>query len=138
MKHNPIIKTYWGIGLENETYLQFEESLVVTGRFIREKMGRERYSIDYLKCYKKGSLEAALAAAFDDSKNYRVSRMMNSHSLEKLDIKFQHKTIQSAPPLLDNPNYLGTSILELFLQAQPYPIQSMLTQKKYLSSLKYW
>ena len=129
MKHNPIVKTYWGIGLENETYLQFEESLVVTGQFIREKMGRERYSIDYLKCYKKGSLEAALAAAFDNTKNYRVSRMMNSHSLEKLDIKFQHKTIQSAPPLLDNPNYLGTSILELFLQAQPYPIQSMLTQK---------
>ena len=68
MKHNPIIKTYWGIGLENETYLQFEESLVVTGQFIREKMGRERYSIDYLKCYKKGSLEAALAAAFDNTK----------------------------------------------------------------------
>ena len=129
MKHNPIIKTYWGIGLENETYLQFEESLIVTGQFIREKMGRERYSIDYLKCYKKGSLEAALAAAFDNTKNYRVSRMMNSHSLEKLDIKFQHKTIQSAPPLLDNPQYSGTSILELFLQSQPYAIQSMLTQK---------
>lgn len=129
MKHNPIVKTYWGIGLENETYLQFEESLVVTGQFIREKMGRERYSIDYLKCYKNGSLEAALAAAFDNTKNYKVSRMMNSHSLEKLDIKFEHKTIQSAPPLLDNPNYLGKSILELFLQAQPYPIQSMLTQK---------
>jgi hypothetical protein len=129
MKHNPINKTYWGIGLENETYLQFEESLVVTGKFIREKMGRERYSIDYLKCYKKGSLETALAAAFDNEKNYLVSRMMNSHSLEKLDIQFQHKTIQSAPPLLDNPKYSGTSILELFLQSQPYAIQSMLTQK---------
>jgi hypothetical protein len=129
MKHNPIVKTYWGIGLENETYLQFEESLVVTGQFIREKMGRERYSIDYLKCYKKGSLEAALAAAFNNTKNYRVSRMMNSHSLEKLDIEFQHKTIQSAPPLLDNPQYSGTSILELFLQSQPYAIQSLLTQK---------
>jgi hypothetical protein len=129
MKHNPINKTYWGIGLENETYLQFEESLVVTGKFIREKMGRERYSIDYLKCYKKGSLETALAAAFDNEKNYLVSRMMNSHSLEKLDIQFQHKTIQSPPPLLDNPNYSGTSILELFLQSQPYAIQSMLTQK---------
>lgn len=129
MKNNPITKTYWGIGLENETYLQFEESLLVSGSFIQEKMGRERYSIDYLKCYKQGSLETSLAAAFTANKEYKISRMMNSHSLEKLDIHFQHKTIQSAPPLLDNPNYSGKSILELFLKTQPYPIQSMLTQK---------
>ncbi len=129
MKNNPIKKYYWGIGLENETYLQFEESLVVSGQFIQEKMGRERYSIDYLKCYKEGSLENLLAKAFDTNKNYSVSQMMNSHSLEKLDIHFQHKTIQSAPPLLDNPDYAGKSILELFLEKQPYQIQSMLTQK---------
>ncbi len=129
MKNNPIKKHYWGIGLENETYLQFEESLVVSGQFIQEKMGRERYSIDYLKCYKEGSLEKLLAKAFDTDKSYSVSQMMNSHSLEKLDIHFQHKTIQSAPPLLDNPDYAGKSILELFLEKQPYQIQSMLTQK---------
>ena len=129
MKNNPIKKYYWGIGLENETYLQFEESLVVSGKFIQEKMGRERYSIDYLKCYRAGSLEKVLARAFDSSKNYLVSQMMNSHSLEKLDIHFQHKTIQSAPPLLDNPDYAGKSILELFLEKQPFQIQSMLTQK---------
>ena len=41
---------YWGIGLENETYMQFEESLLVSGAFIQEKIGRERYSIDYRKC----------------------------------------------------------------------------------------
>ena len=129
MKNNPIKKHLWGIGLENETYLQFEESLLVSGQFIQEKMGRERYSLDYLKCYKEGCLEKVLARAFDPSKNYLVSRMMNSHSLEKLDIHFQHKTIQSAPPLLDNPNYAGKSILELFLEKQPHQIQSMLTQK---------
>ena len=129
MKNNPIKKHYWGIGLENETYFQFKESLVVSGQFIQEKMGRERYSIDYLKCYKAGSLEKLLAKAFDSHKTYLVSQMMNSHSLEKLDIHFQHKTIQSAPPLLDNPDYAGKSILELFLEKQPYQIQSMLTQK---------
>ena len=129
MKNNPIKKYYWGIGLENETYLQFEESLVVSGQFIQEKMGRERYSIDYLKCYRAGSLEKVLARTFDSNKNYLVSQMMNSHSLEKLDIHFQHKTIQSAPPLLDNPDYAGKSILELFLEKQPFQIQSMLTQK---------
>ncbi len=129
MKHNPIRKYYWGIGLENETYLQFEESLIVSGQFIQEKMGRERYSIDYLKCYREGTLETLLKTAFDASRNYLVSQMMNSHSLEKLDIHFQHKTIQSAPPLQDNPDYAGKSILELFLEKQPYQIQTMFTQK---------
>ena len=129
MKHNPIRKYYWGIGLENETYLQFEESLIVSGQFIQEKMGRERYSIDYLKCYREGTLETLLKAAFNAEKNYLVSQMMNSHSLEKLDIHFQHKTIQSAPPLQDNPDYSGKSILELFLEKQPYHIQTMFTQK---------
>jgi hypothetical protein len=129
MKHNPIIDTYWGIGLENETYLQFEESLIVSGQFIQEKMGRERYSIDYLTCYKKGALDTALAAAFEAAQNYRVSRMMNSHSLEKLDIHFEHQTLLSAPPLKDNPAYSGTSILELFLKGQPHAIRSMLTRK---------
>jgi hypothetical protein len=129
MKNNAIKKHYWGIGLENETYLQFEESLVVSGQFIREKMGQERYSLNYLKCYKEGCLEKVLACAFNTNQNYLVSQMMNSHSLEKLDVHFQHKTIQSAPPLLDNPEYSGKSILELFLEKQPYQIQSMLTQK---------
>ena len=129
MKNNPIKKHFWGIGLENETYLQFEESLVVSGQFIQEKMGRERYSLNYLKCYKKGSLEKVLSLAFNSGKNYLVSQMMNSHSLEKLDVHFQHKTIQSAPPLKDNPDYSGKSIIELFLEKQPHQIQSMLTQK---------
>jgi len=58
-----------------------------------------------------------------------VSQMMNSHSLEKLDIHFQHKTNQSESLPIDNPDYAGKSILELFLEKQPYQIQSMLTQK---------
>lgn len=37
MTNNPIIKYYWGIGLENETYFQLEEWLEVSGQFIQEK-----------------------------------------------------------------------------------------------------
>ena len=39
MKDNQTKKYYWGIGLENETYMQFEESLTVSGEFIQEKIG---------------------------------------------------------------------------------------------------
>ena len=141
MKDNQTQKYYWGIGLENETYMQFEESLIVSGEFIQEKIGFEKYSIDYRKCYKPESLAPVLKKAFGANENYTVSRMMNSHSLEKLDINYQHKTLSPIKPLIDtetgevtaqpieNPDYLGKSIMELFLEDQPYNIQSMITQR---------
>ncbi|MBF4483525.1 MULTISPECIES: hypothetical protein [unclassified Flavobacterium] len=141
MKDNQTKKYYWGIGLENETYMQFEESLIVSGEFIQEKIGFEKYSIDYRKCYKPESLAPILKKAFGLNENYKVSRMMNSHSLEKLDINYQHKTLSPVRPLVDtatgemiaqpteNPDYLGKSIMELFLEDQPYNIQSMITQR---------
>lgn len=138
MKENHTAKYYWGIGLENETYLQFEESLIVTGEFIQEKIGFEKYSIDYTKNYKAESIAPLLERGFDPNRNYKVSRMMNSHSLEKLDINFQHKTItkktdditEVKPQPIDNPEYLGQSIMEAFLDHQPYNIQSMITQRE--------
>jgi hypothetical protein len=141
MKDNQIKKYYWGIGLENETYMQFEESLIVSGEFIQEKIGFEKYSIDYRKCYKPESLAPILKKAFGLNENYKVSRMMNSHSLEKLDVNYQHKTLSPIKPLVDtengeviaepleNPEYLGKSIMEIFLEDQPYNIQSMITQR---------
>lgn len=129
MKANQKQKYYWGIGLENETYMQFEESLTVSGAFIQEKIGRERYSIDYRTCYKSGVLADVLESTFDKNKKYQVSRMINSHSLDKLDLNYHHKTLTMTEPPVDNPDYLGKSILEAFLETQPYNIQSMLTQK---------
>ncbi|MGQ7945932.1 hypothetical protein [Flavobacterium sp. WC2509] len=142
MKDNQNKKYYWGIGLENETYMQFEESLIVTGEFIQEKIGFEKYSIDYRKCYKPESLAPLLKKAFGLNQNYTVSRMINSHSLEKLDINYQHKMLSAiksvtndieidgtTPQPLENPEYLGKSIMELFLEEQPYNIQSMITQR---------
>ncbi|MCC9016234.1 hypothetical protein [Flavobacterium lipolyticum] len=142
MKDNQTKKYFWGIGLENETYMQFEESLIVSGEFIQKKIGFEKYSIDYRKCYKPESLAPVLKKAFDTNESYKVSRMMNSHSLEKLDINYQHKTLSPVKSLvptaesaeantqpLENPEYLGKSIMELFLEDQPYNIQSMITQR---------
>lgn len=142
MKENQTKKHYWGIGLENETYMQFDESLVVSGEFIQEKIGFERYSIDYRKCYKPQSLAPVLESAFNSNKNYKISRMINSHSLEKLDKNYQHKTLlpvstitelsdtqENPPKPIENPDYSGKSIMELFLENQPYNIQSMITQR---------
>lgn len=128
-------KMSWGMGLENETYLQFEQFLEVSGEFIQEKMGCERYSIDYRKCYNPGSLARILNTAINPETNYNVSRMLNSHSLDKLDQNYQHKTLYSQTDARTdydpkgNPEYAGKSILELFLKSQPYNIRSMVVQK---------
>lgn len=142
MKEHQTTKYYWGIGLENETYLQFEESAIVSGDFMQSKIGCERYSIDYRTCYKNGSIAPLFTSAFSAEKKYKVSRMINSHSLDKLDVNFQHKTLPPVAPIkveadeihkantpLENPNFLGATILERFLENQPYNIHSMVTQK---------
>ena len=141
MKESLTKKYYWGIGLENETYLQFQEPQIVSGDFIHNNVGRERYSLDYTTYYKPGSLSLALETAFEKDKNYFISRMINSHSLEKLDLNFNHKTIArkvavEAPDngsvsieTIENPDYLGKSILETFLEKQPFNISSMITTK---------
>lgn len=142
MKEHQTTKYYWGIGLENETYLQFEESAKVSGEFMQTQVGCERYSIDYRNCYKAGSIAPLLMTAFSSDKTYKVSRMINSHSLDKLDINFEHKTLPSTKkmlvdadgttqenPPLENPKFLGATVLERFLENQPYNIHSMVTQK---------
>ncbi len=137
MENSQTKKYYWGIGLENETYLQFEDPLIVTGKFIHDNIGFERYSLDYTTCYQSGILDPLLKKAFEGNEYYQVSRMINSHSLEKLDIHYQHKTLavpktavdETIPEPLENPLYTGKSIMELFLEGQPYNIQSMITQR---------
>lgn len=126
---------YWGIGLENETYMQFDEPSIVAGDFIQENIGCERYSIDYRNCYKPDALVPILSSGFNANEKYKVSRMINSHSLEKLDINYEHKTLVKThsselnDPNPENPDYAGKSILELFLDGQPHNIWSMFTQK---------
>ncbi len=138
MKTEKHQKYYWGIGIENETYMQFEDGMQVSGEFIHEKIGCERYSIDYRKCYKPGMLDQVVRAGFDPTKTFHISKMINSHSLEKVDVKYQHKTLlefikspdedEAKWTPVPNPEYLGKSILEEFLEGQPHNIWSMVTQ----------
>lgn len=129
MKEKQKQKYYWGIGLENETYLRLENDLEVSGEFVQENIGCERYSIDYRTCYKAGVLNSVLENSFVKNKKYVVSRMVNSHTLDKVDLNFQHRTIAQIKPPVDNPEFSGKSIIETFLESQPYNIQSMVTQK---------
>jgi hypothetical protein len=105
------IETVWGLGIENETYLQFEHATIVKGSELFSKIGRERYSLDYRENYKEGVL-SSLSTYLAQEDYYFVYQMLNSHCFDKIDRSFEHKTlyIKDTPP---NPKFSGKTILDV-------------------------
>ena len=102
----------WGIGIENEIYLQYENAIILKGSEIFNKLGRERYSIDYRENYKEGILKLLVEKGFQKDDYYFVFEMLNSHCFDKTDDNFNHKTLyqKDTPP---NPDFKGKTILEI-------------------------
>lgn len=110
---------YWGIGIENESYLEFENTKKVDENFFRKEHCRERYSVDYFITYKKNTFEDAIENLIHKKTiNYELPILMNSHSFDKTDIYNNSKTIYSKFPS-PNPEFSGTSLLE-FLQEKDH------------------
>ena len=57
---NTVDNEYWGIGIENESYLMFENLVEVDKLFMMNNHKRERYSVNYWINFKKESLINAL------------------------------------------------------------------------------
>ena len=47
---------FWGLGIENETYLMFDKKIALTKEFIQNNHKKERYSINYYSNYKLDEL----------------------------------------------------------------------------------
>src|SRR6056297_2193460 len=86
---------FWGLGVENETYLMLENPIILKGKFIKENHKRERYSIDYNSNYKEKELDDYLEKCFSDNDDYYIPQYLNSHSFTKTDINGEHKTLYS-------------------------------------------
>ena len=50
-------KEYWGIGIENESYLMFQDLITVKKEFIQNNHKRERYSVNYWTNFKEDILK---------------------------------------------------------------------------------
>ena len=50
---------YWGLGIENELYLEFDKPKKVDKNFFLNNHKRERYSVDYYSNYKPECLKKA-------------------------------------------------------------------------------
>lgn len=110
-------KIYWGIGIENEAYLQCND-IIVKGHDIVSKMGRERYSIDYRKNYNTNDIIDLINKYYNPNYNYKISQMINSHTIDKMDRNGEHKTTYDKSPR-PNPKFSGKTILEEWFEYDP-------------------
>ena len=104
---------YWGIGIENETYFLYNDSIELTGEYIKKNRRRERYSLDYSTNYNQEKLSTYLNKVFNNNDIYLIPQYINSHTLSKTDINGEHNTLYIVGRKT-NPKYSGKSIHELF------------------------
>ncbi len=81
---------FWGIGIENETYLEWSERWSAD-HFRRLKPKRERYSVDYYKSFEPTALESVLSD-LTRLKGLTYPVLLNAHTLQKTDRRGEHRT----------------------------------------------
>jgi hypothetical protein len=110
---------YWGLGIENELYLEFEKKCEVRNELFLRQCKRERYSVDYYENYKKPYLLNALHHFIHGTKTINIPILMNSHSFTKTDKNNSSKTLYTklTEP---NPEYNGETLLETLQKESEY------------------
>jgi hypothetical protein len=106
---------FWGIGIENETYIEIRKTVEVSREFLLTKHGRERYSVNYWPQYKADLLQTVLESA---SFPTHLPFLYNGHSLDKCDAQGQHRTTYTKTPR-PNPAFSGKTLLEDLSGANP-------------------
>jgi len=116
--------TFWGLGVEHETYLETSKLKQVTLIELKEANKRERYSVDYLTVYNKEQLHQALDGLYSEKAlpqqkhPIRIPILMNAHSFQKTDIQGEHKTTYERIPK-PNPKFNGKTIYEWMIEQNP-------------------
>ncbi len=106
---------YWGIGIENETYLMFENMTTVPRKFIEKNQKPERYSVNYWRNYKSPELASTLKKLPDD---IHVPIYINSYLFRNADLLGEHATLylKGTPP---NRTYSDESIDQYLRRVSP-------------------
>ena len=110
--HNEL---FWGLGIEEETYLQFDKPIYVATPIIRTAHKAERYSVRYFDNYKSAYQEYINQLFPDASGCLPLPFFLNSHVFQKCDRNGHHKTTYEKVPK-PTPEFLGQTIQELLFQ----------------------
>lgn len=124
-------KIFWGLGIENEIYLEFENKNKIEKKNFTKHMRRERYSVDYNTNYNSEYLNDAindyLEKDNDDVINLPI--LLNSNSFTRTDMYNNSKTLYTklCEP---NPKFNGDTLIESLIKENPYFEESI--NKKWL------
>ncbi len=116
-------KIFWGLGIENELYLEFDNRNTVNRNdFIKYKK-RERYSVDYYSNYKSEFIDDAINHYLKED-TILVPILFNSNSFTKTDMYNNSKTRYTK---LCEPNlkFSGETLIETLCNINPYFKESM-------------
>lgn len=102
---------YWGLGIEEETYLQFTKPIYVAAPIIRTAHAAERYSVKYYTTYKPTYKEAFAALFTDASGFYPLPYFFNAHSFMRMDTSGNHMTTYEKVPK-PNPKFNGKTFFQ--------------------------
>jgi hypothetical protein len=109
---------YWGIGIENETYLEIPLKNNVLGEFFKNQKP-ERYSVNYFKSYNDRAFNLALNTLILPNKHYDLPLLMNCHELLKNDLSGQPMTNYDKGSTL-NKKFSGKTIFEYMKEKNNY------------------
>jgi len=123
---------YWGVGIENECYLEFSKKRTVNKEFLLKNAVHERYSVNHFSNYKENIFQNSLEKILNEEE-YEIPVLVNAHSFTKTDINNQHITLK---PLniedekVLNSEYSGESVMERIQKHNSYFIDEH--QKKFI------
>jgi hypothetical protein len=128
-KHRKYLNTcipgeeYWGIGIENETYIEMSEGIQVSADFILKNKKRDRYCVNYWTQYKPGIVEKALESWVSELPQgaetpIRLALLLNGHTFTKCDQWGEHKTTYETVPRV-NPKCGKRTLLEELAVQEP-------------------
>ena len=124
---------YWGLGIENEIYLEFEHKYNInkTELLDKNKRKRERYSVDYYTNYNTLELNNALQFYVDNTSESGVEEsklqlpiLLNSNSFTRTDASNNSKTLYTklCEP---NPKFIGHTLIETLQNHNTYFIDNI-------------
>ena len=106
---------YFGLGIEMECYLEFDNKARVSQNFFLNNHKSERYSVDYYKSYKDELLKNIFKQYSYGHKEFDLPILVNSHSFMYSDTQNEFKTTYEKEPK-PNKKFNGKTLHEHLIE----------------------
>ena len=114
-QENAAGEEFWGLGIENESYLTFQDRELVTKSFIKNNHEPERYSVNYWNNFKSETLSVVMEGL---PNRLYVPTYINSYLFRNADLLGEHMTTYSATSK-ENPRFSGETIDQFLRRTSP-------------------